>query len=530
MEKIIEGNTICKLPLRQATSIKENSCTACTQTVCDSREYHEQQHAEKGSAHFAKTTPSHVRYCGGNLNENILPEEAVKLTDDYETSNDETANVDLNDKPREVHERIVTMGADTTNGFRWREMTCEQIAIILAIYFTYLITWLNLSIPAPIFPKEANRKGVNATVSGWIFGVFALVQFIVSPFYRRLLSKFSSRSLFVLGLLVCGGCTISFGLLSLIDTTDGVALYILLCFLVRILLAVASLVLSGTGLVMLVQYFPNNIATLFGIGEIFTGMGLVAGPALGGFLYTTGGYILPFATLGTIAILAVPFYWLFVPQQNVTPAVEDVELSMLKLLLHPKSIVNTIVIVLLAVSWTVLEPTLEPHLREHDIQPEIVGIMFLVMGAFYSTTSPIWGRLADRMTENRIMIVIGLILLTLGLLWLGPSPLLPFSVKYEFVWYTAISLGIIGTAYGICVVPTYSIYIRVLREIYYPQNNSSYGMVSGLFLSMYSLGNFIGPSLGGFLFDCIGFEWLVTSIAVACLFTYRYMRCKSTSE
>ncbi|XP_053383010.1 MFS-type transporter SLC18B1-like isoform X3 [Mercenaria mercenaria] len=387
-------------------------------------------------------------------------------------------------KPREVRARIVTMGADTTNGFRWREMTCEQIAVLMTIYFTYLTTWLNLSIPAPIFPKEANRKGVNATVSGWVFGVFALVQFIVSPFYGRLLSKgFSCRSLLAFGLLVCGGCTITFGMLTLIDTTS---LFVLLCFLVRILLAVACTILSNTGLVLLVQYFPNNVATLFGIGEVFTGIGLVAGPALGGVLYTTGGYILPFAALGSIAILALPFFWIFVPQQKAT------------------------------VAWTVLDATLEPHLRKHGIQPKIVGIMFLVMAAFYSTTSPLWGRLADKLPENRIMIVIGLILIAIGLLWLGPSPLLPFSVKYDFVWYTAVSLAIIGTAYGMCVVPTYSIYLSVLREINYPQNNSTHGMVSGLFTSMYSSGSFIGPSLGGFLYDLIGFEWLVTFVAVAC--------------
>ncbi|XP_053383009.1 MFS-type transporter SLC18B1-like isoform X2 [Mercenaria mercenaria] len=395
-------------------------------------------------------------------------------------------------KPREVRARIVTMGADTTNGFRWREMTCEQIAVLMTIYFTYLTTWLNLSIPAPIFPKEANRKGVNATVSGWVFGVFALVQFIVSPFYGRLLSKgFSCRSLLAFGLLVCGGCTITFGMLTLIDTTS---LFVLLCFLVRILLAVACTILSNTGLVLLVQYFPNNVATLF-----------------------TGGYILPFAALGSIAILALPFFWIFVPQQKAKKSTNaDMELSMLKLLLHPKSIVNSIVIVLIAVAWTVLDATLEPHLRKHGIQPKIVGIMFLVMAAFYSTTSPLWGRLADKLPENRIMIVIGLILIAIGLLWLGPSPLLPFSVKYDFVWYTAVSLAIIGTAYGMCVVPTYSIYLSVLREINYPQNNSTHGMVSGLFTSMYSSGSFIGPSLGGFLYDLIGFEWLVTFVAVAC--------------
>lgn len=36
---------------------------------------------------------------------------------------------------------------------------------------------------------QAENKGVNSTISGWIFGAFALVQFIASPFFGRLVSR-----------------------------------------------------------------------------------------------------------------------------------------------------------------------------------------------------------------------------------------------------------------------------------------------------------------------------------------------------
>lgn len=43
------------------------------------------------------------------------------------------------------------------------------------------------------FPTiQAERKGVSNTVSGWIFGCFALVQFITSPIVGYLVSKDSS--------------------------------------------------------------------------------------------------------------------------------------------------------------------------------------------------------------------------------------------------------------------------------------------------------------------------------------------------
>jgi uncharacterized membrane protein (DUF485 family) len=43
-----------------------------------------------------------------------------------------------------------------------------------------------LSVMAPFFPQKASSVGVSDTVSGWIFGVFALVQFLTSPIFGKL--------------------------------------------------------------------------------------------------------------------------------------------------------------------------------------------------------------------------------------------------------------------------------------------------------------------------------------------------------
>jgi len=44
-----------------------------------------------------------------------------------------------------------------------------------------------------------------------------------------------------------------------------------------------------------------------GLFEAFTGLGFMTGPLVGSFLYTVGGYIMPFAFSGSFFIICFPF-------------------------------------------------------------------------------------------------------------------------------------------------------------------------------------------------------------------------------
>jgi MFS family permease len=41
----------------------------------------------------------------------------------------------------------------------------------------------------------------------------------------------------------------------------------------------------------------------------------------------------------------------------------------------------------------------------------------------------------------------------------------------------------------------------------FPDNVATYSVVSGLWASVLALGLFIGPSVAGYLFDSVGFQW-----------------------
>lgn len=57
--------------------------------------------------------------------------------------------------------------------------------------------------------------------------------------------------------------------------------------------------------------------------EIFTGLGLILGPPIGGWLYQAFGYEIPFIVLGGLFFLMVPFNIWLLPSQGTTPLLHD---------------------------------------------------------------------------------------------------------------------------------------------------------------------------------------------------------------
>lgn len=65
---------------------------------------------------------------------------------------------------------------------------------------------------------------------------------------------------------------------------------------------------------------------------MFTGLGLIVGPPLGGWLYQAGGYELPFLVLGCVVLLMVPFNIMVMPScgKGTEISVQDWIMSLLE--------------------------------------------------------------------------------------------------------------------------------------------------------------------------------------------------------
>ncbi|XP_027981146.1 MFS-type transporter SLC18B1 isoform X2 [Eumetopias jubatus] len=348
-----------------------------------------------------------------------------------------------------------------------RQLSREQLFVLISAASINLGSMMCYSILGPFFPKEAEKKGVSNTVTGMIFGCYALFDLLASLVFGKYLVQIGAKFMFVAGMFVSGGVTILFGVL---DQVPEGPIFIAMCFLVRVADAVSFAAAITASFSILVKAFPNNVATVLGSLEIFSGLGLVLGPPLGGFLYQSFGYEVPFIFLGCIVLLMVPLNVYILPNYDSDPG----EHSFWKLITLPKVALIAFVINSLSSCFGFLDPTLSLFvLEKFNLPAGYVGLVFLGLALSYAISSPLFGLLSDKIPHLRKWFLVCGNIITAGCyMLLGPIPVL--HIKSEN-----------GFAEGL----------------------STLGLVSGLFSAMWSVGAFIGPTLGGFLYEKIGFEW-----------------------
>lgn len=324
---------------------------------------------------------------------------------------------------------------------------------------------MTYSILGPFFPKEAEKKGASNTTIGMIFGCYALFELLASLVFGKYLVHIGAKFMFIAGMFVSGGVTILFGVL---DQLPEGPIFIAMCFLVRIVDAIgfgAAITASSS---ILAKAFPNNVATVMGSLEVFSGLGLVAGPPLGGLLYQSFGYEVPFIFLGCIVLLMIPFNLCILPSYESDPGKQ----SFWKLVTLPKIGLIAFVIISLSSCFGFLDPTLSLFVMKKNLRK-----WFLVFG--------------NLITAGCYML-------------LGPVPLL--HIKSQ-LWLLVLVLVINGVSAGMSIIPTFPEMLSCAYANGFEDGISTLGLVSGLFGAMWSVGAFMGPILGGFLCEKIGFEW-----------------------
>ncbi|NXX38206.1 S18B1 protein, partial [Tricholaema leucomelas] len=380
-----------------------------------------------------------------------------------------------------------------------RRLTREQLCTMASAASINFSSMICYSILGPFFPTEAIKKGASNTIVGMIFGCFALVNFLSSLILGNYITQIGAKFMFVSGMFVSGCATILFGVL---DKVPSGPVFISLCFLVRAMDAVgfaASLTASSS---ILAKAFPSNIATVLGSLEIFTGLGLVLGPPLGGFLYQSFGYEVPFITLGCVVLVLVPVNMCILPKYDSIPSKE----SFWKLILLPKVVLLCFTIFSLSACLGFLDPTMSLFiLKTFKLPAGYVGLVFLGLALSYSLSSPLLGLLSDKRPYFRKwLLVSGGLITALCFFMLGPAPVLHIESQ---LWMFVLVLVLIGFSLAMCAIPVFPEILQCAYENGFEEGLSLLGLTSGLFSAMWSLGAFVGPTLGGFLNEKLGFEW-----------------------
>ncbi|VDM53899.1 unnamed protein product [Angiostrongylus costaricensis] len=374
----------------------------------------------------------------------------------------------------------------------------EWITMVM-LALANLCSTVAFSCIAPFYPDEAKKKGMTESQTGIVFGVFELVMFVMAPIFGKYVC-----------LILANSRRLLLFLFRFLNYLPSGSIFFLASLLIRILEAIGDAAFVTSSFAISAKCFPGNIAVVVGVMETFAGLGYTAGPLIGGFLYEFGGFQVPFLVLGAILILATALGWWLIG--NFKDDNIGTSKGMIAMLRIPVIWIMVYAIVVCAISLSFLDPTLSAHLQSFNLTPTMIGLMFLLCGGIYTLTAPLWGFLIDKYHCTTAVMVFGSSATVISMAMIGPSPFLPLSKNLVLI---GISLAVLGVAAGALYIPTFQTFgfdLFDLKDHGYDDSFRTYGCVSGVFQSAFALGGFMGPTVGGFMVEKIGFAWTTTVI------------------
>jgi multidrug resistance protein len=354
------------------------------------------------------------------------------------------------------------------------------VALVTAAVFADILAY---SIAVPVLPDLSRQFGASPTVIGLLFASFGVTLLAVSVPMGAFSDRIGRRLPLVGGLVALSAASVLFAY------APGMAW-----------LFAARLVQGGADAVTWVVGFAL-IADLYGAEERGRVMGLVVsgstfgfmiGPTLGGWLYETGGTRLPYLFVAALSVVvAVGMASLEFPSRSKL----DEPLPLSTIVRVPAVATCAIAVIVGGGTIAMLEPVLSMFLSTSiGLGPARIGLVFGGGALVAAVLHPVFGHIADRVGGRRLTLW--------GLAAIGAMlPLLSQSWSFS----SSVGLYVVGAlAISTMVTPS----LAYMGEATASAGPPSFGVVYGLYNVAWAIGLLVGPALGGYLYDHLGFTML----------------------
>lgn len=354
----------------------------------------------------------------------------------------------------------------------------------LAILFlTVFIDLLGFGLVIPILPTYAVEMGASSFEVGLIMAVYALMNFIFSPFWGTLSDRMGRRPVIAFTVFITA---VAFLLLA---NAHSLAL----------LLAARMLAGIGSANIAASQAYITDVTPAEGrakalglIGAAF-GIGFIFGPPVGGLIKEYYGMDAVGYAAMSLSLFNLLLVLLFLPESlKEKDATNKLEIKPVTQVLRAlrnerfRDLFLTSFIYLTA--FSMMQITVALLWAEHyGLSEAQVGYMFAFIGFSSAIVQgTLVGWLARTFGEARLM-VIGCVLMGIGLL------AIPFVPDAYFVPLAFVPLALLSFANG-CLMPSItSLLSRNATE-------REQGQVLGMNQSFASLARIAGPTMGGLLY------------------------------
>jgi predicted MFS family arabinose efflux permease len=366
-----------------------------------------------------------------------------------------------------------------------------------------MFTGMAYSIIAPLFPGIATKHNVNEDILGLLISIGALASFCAAPFVPKLISKFGRIDLLYFSTFGEATCVILYGFFNFIPSYYS---FIIIGFSVRIIHGIF------TGIVGILIYSlvscissEDEIQMALGNMEVAWCLGLSAGPLFASVFYKLGGYILPFIALGGSLYISV-YLTKIISEEKINTEDEgeknENEPSIFKSIFHISIILNLFTVTIGIIVTTFYFPCLTNHLTQnYNLSISASSLFFIVGMVFYMIFLRFLNAITDKFGMEKTP-CLGLLMIIIGCLFVYPVEPIPQSIVSILIGLCLI--GGSGAPINVPALINMSTYLKKYDP--FLDELTANDIASTLYSLANNIGDFVGPTLGGFLSSKFGFK------------------------
>ena len=368
------------------------------------------------------------------------------------------------------------------------------------------------SLVSPLLPTLAQEQNFSETILGFIISIFPLAVTLFSTVVPILSKKFSRFKLLSFVVFVESVMTILYGTLIFIPNKT---ILLIAVFIVRTIHGICAGII-GTLVYSLTISFAEKGKTQTSLGrlEVAYSLGSSAGYLISSVFYKIGGYPLPFFVAGCSEFIS--FYLTFkINDKNMKKDDEekkDDDYNYLKYLKNPEIYSILIGFIVVMINITYFTPCLTNHLNNnYSISVSTASLIFMTPMIPYMIVMQFLDALTGKF-GNYLVFIIGVTTLGVSSLMIYPVPPLPQSIIIIIFGFLICGCGGVPVFIpGLVMLAT-----NIKKSDKSIDEMSANDIATVLNTLCTEIGDFLGPLLGGYLSEKIGFKLccLIVSIIV----------------
>ncbi|PFE06419.1 MFS transporter [Bacillus cereus] len=374
----------------------------------------------------------------------------------------------------------------------------EQKMVLIILLSNIFIAFLGIGLIIPVMPSFMNIMQLSGKTMGYLVAVFAVAQLLMSPLTGRWVDRYGRKKIIIIGLFLFGISELIFGL-----GTHVSVLYI-------------SRMLGGISAAFIMPGVTAYVADITSVQERPKAMGylsaaistgFIIGPGIGGFIAEYGIRV-PFFFAATIAFIACVSSIFILKEPLTAQQLAEISASTkqsnfmrdLKKSLSPVYFIAFVIVFVLAFGLSAYE-TVFSLFSDHKFgfTPKDIATIITISSIFGVVVQVfLFGKLVDILGEKML---IQLCLITGAILAVVSTLVSNFWVVLAVTCFIFLAFDLLRPA---------------LTTFLSKSAGKEQGFVAGMNSTYTSLGNIVGPAMGGILFDVnIHYPYLFSALIMA---------------